>query len=90
MPDRSTAEQPAEPIPDADSRNAQRELASLQQAVVSHSEKLADARQDLTSLRSRQTRLFDCQLMQHGEPGHLRGAEITRCIVGLENEARTP
>ena len=34
--------------------------------------------------------LSDCEVVQHGEPGQLRGSQITRRIIGLENEARTP
>ena len=30
------------------------------------------------------------EVVRHGEPGQLRGSQITRRIVGLENETRTP
>ena len=34
--------------------------------------------------------LSDREVVRHGEPGQLRGSQITRGIVGLENETRTP
>ena len=34
--------------------------------------------------------LSDREVVRHGEPGQLRGSQITRRIVALENETRTP
>ena len=34
--------------------------------------------------------LSDREVVRHGEPGQLHGSQITRRIVGLENETRTP
>jgi chromosome segregation ATPase len=85
------AQERAEPIPVLDSQSVQREVASLQQQLSHTQDKLADARQELTGLRSRQKSLVSELSLTISSLQQLRDQldERDRSLTAMKQKSRS-